>query len=363
MKPARSLFELSAAAVLGFWFFAAGSAFAVDASLQTADEVQRQWYEHTFNTLSAQQDADSRFAAALIAPLSADPGSDESLASATDQAYKLLGQSLAQDPEAAEILVHALMKCLRIKGCDLAQYSEQANKLASGNAMVLLPYLHAAVKADNTSEVASLLEHMAAASGYDSYLLETGERIVRALKKTDLPKHDLPSAAFNGDELNQETRRAMVLNQTVYIVLSNGVPTGYQALVDACTRDGLASQVQENCRSIALKMENSTSMLDAMLGVALLNRTATNEQDRLEAAERKRRLSWLSHSYSHYEADLLAEQDESLSEAERYHRELLASAGVLEAFYEQGGEIKGMQALLTAAGLPVEPPEDWQGNS
>src|SRR5690625_7170479 len=74
-------------------------------------------------------------------------------------------------------------------------------------------------------------------------------------------------------------------------------------------------------------MQDSASMLDAMLGVALLNRAARDEQDRRQANEMKRRLSWLSSSYSRYESGLAEDEDEALSEEERYHRSLLNEIG------------------------------------
>lgn len=355
---------LAAAVILAV--FAAGGIPAASSSIEDghvpAERVQKQWYGDTVRALAAGEDADSLFAAALILPLTADPESAESFADARREAHELLDRALSGDSGSGELLAHALMNCFRISSCDPEQYAGSADRLAADNAMLLLPWLQAAVEAGDEDGTASLLERMAAADGYDSYLLETGERVARALKGVDLPEHDLPPAAFDGDTLNAETRRALRLNQTSYIVLSNGVPTGYRSLIDACSRDSLSSKLQESCRSIALKMQDSASMLDAMLGVALLNRAARDEQDRRQANEMKRRLSWLSSSYSRYEAGLAEDEDEALSEEQRYHRSLLNGARVLETLYEQGGEIKGMQALLTEAGLPVEPPEDWSGD-
>lgn len=345
---------------------------AADAPTTTSDAAEaafvvahEQWRAATVATLASSNDADSLYAAAYLAGTSmhfANTANKESEIKARQTSLDLLDQAAALEPHAADIAARALMLCDQLTACDIATYADRYRAAAPNDARVWLPALQHALKQQDDTMVTAILQSMGAAQSFGSYQVAAAQRLRRGLAHApSSPSLDDALTSMDYDESLREHMATFLRSaQATAMAVAIAMPA-FGSLDKAC-KPTLAAFAQRRsaCRSIGLLLEQSGSMIDRRIGLMLHRHAADNDADRAVAIASGRRLDWQTHLYYSKLATNRADTPRDGQPTPAQAREIMTTAQrYINAVREHHGEVLGIQALLTQAGLPLDPPADW----
>lgn len=312
-----------AAALLTLVALPAAAMQPANATSRAATDVARDhWQEQTSATLSKRPDVDSLVTAAVL------QGNHQ-------VKLRLLDRAAKAHPGAADIATLAQMTCTFSKDCDDVSRGAHLHAIDPDNALAWMPALHAARAQSDATKVTDLLQRMAQSKKFGTYRLSITARVQRGL--ASLPLSPDPSLAKLSDA------DARNLQASALSLSSNAIPA-YQTVLRACPPNRVqSSQRRASCRQIGLLLEQSDARIDNHIGLALHRRAAANAADYAQALATGRRLDWQLHQYA-----LLPGTD--------------AAAGVaayMQTTLTHHGDMAGIQARLTKAGVALDPPDSW----
>ncbi len=356
---------LAALIVLLAW---APAATAQQISPEWAQAMQ--WRMDTVQVLSARNDADALYAAAILeaSAIGLDPQTGEAAAPSPTAALGLLDRAAALDPDAADIATAALRLCADIETCDLTQRRMALLAVAPHNAFAWVPALRQSREHEDSQRVTSILQHMAAAERFDSWWIASATRLQRGLAQAPLRPLDLSQGApwvrAADDAMRQRFGKLASDTHAWILAMTFGMPS-YSALAAACKTDNPAFAVRQiDCRRIGLLLEQQgTSVIANRIGLVLHRRAALDATDLEAALAAERRIDW---QFEAFRDQIMVVPDfgpdvTSLTPAQKQQLFdwLDTMATSLRFRRQQGSELGAIRVMLRQAGIPLEPPADW----
>lgn len=337
---------------------------APDAKTAARTAQYNQWQADTLNTLKMRGDADSLFTAALY-ELKPMLGADHTLHTrkhAKQHALDLLDQAASLEPGAADIAAQALMTCSEITGCDIGTYADRYRAAAPNDALAWLPALQVAVKQQDQTEITHIVQRMGTADSFHSYMIAAGERAERGMSHVP-PQPDFGdmNRVTGGDQqlIDEVTQSMRSVSARMLAISATMLP--YEPITNACTPTAAAfANRRSACRHIGLLLEHGGSAIGNRIGLLLHRQAANSDADYASALATGRRLDWQSHIYiSKLIAQSPAEPPGAEPTAKALRKIIAFTQRDTAATRRYQGEAAGRQALLKAAGLPLNPPANW----
>lgn len=219
----------------------------------------------------------------------------------------------------------------------------QLDALDPGNAFNSLAVMGVAPKDYADPSYDQRVQEMAAASHYRSdytAVLRTGyAAMARAYGLAAIPS-----------QAEVETRTAEMYQAGIAaagVAAAMALP-GFGRLTQACDIARFPART-EPCRRVAERMYDDTdTLLDRMIALALLKRTVTDDADRTRVQALKREADWQLAAYQ----DLMFRSFGTEAMVVDNVRHLTAIL--------RRGELAAMRDLLAAHAVPLQPPADWQ---
>jgi len=220
----------------------------------------------------------------------------------------------------------------------------QLEALDPGNAFNTLAVMSLAPKDYADPIYDQRVQEMAAASHYTSDFLTMTRASYGALARA----RGLAALPSESDFTTRPSDTAVASVTAVSIAAAWSLP-GYQHLIKACDISLFPARA-DSCRRIAEIMFNDAdTLMDRMIAVSLLERTATDPADRVHVQSLQQNADW----------QLAAFQEISIS---RPQAAMMISAEEFRYFATmlRRDEIVAMHGLLAAHAVPLQPPAGWK---
>lgn len=190
---------------------------------------------------------------------------------------------------------------------------------------------------------ADFFEAARAADRFDLYFDDVAREVVLGVRRHP-PKASTRAALRMPD---YPTLDAYAYGLATALWASAGMPR-FMPLVHACKGEALRATPTRHadCRAVATTMRaRSDTLIGRLFGIAMARRTAVDDAERLRIASERRREDWRSAQWR---------------EATRRDSEA-TSAAAIACLLERAdvSEMTLMDAAIVRAGLPLEPPPDW----
>lgn len=315
-----------AAALLAGSFAIANTTTPQQTDLQSdAIAAGTAWRMGTVESLSALQDADALITAAALA---------QSLPGDAGKSLGLLDRATAIAPQAADIGLLDVLRCSTQPGCDALNRETRVRGTDPHNGDAWMAALHDAITHADQARIDQALSNMAHSTHFNFYFASLGRRFIAGLNRVPTPPGDPANLADT-----PETRRQA---QAMGMVASLAMPA-LQDLMHACKPGSAANDGRrETCRDIATSMEHGDTMIANMVGLRLHEWTARDAGDRAAAIAQHRRLQWRMNQLSAITGT-----------------PALPPAKEIATMLAHEREIDSIDAMLTDAGKPLDPPTDW----
>lgn len=276
---------------------------------------------------------DGREALAVLTVLASRQGS----ASAVDALRELV---LAASAEDALLIRHALANDgTLVRDTERAQQLiEKLNALDPGNANNGLSALSLDPADVASTAVATRLKAIAAAPRYVSdfaAMVQAGHRVLSRVTWPD----DLIAQAKS----DAGTSPAMVVSVSIAAAVAS---PNFEKLVNACNQQSFPDRAND-CQQIGQRILNGAlTMVDQLVGAAVLDAAAHNDASRADAIAAQRRVQWQSE-----QATQLISSPPGVAagtDREAYSADVLTK-----------GELAAVHALFARKKVALEPPVDW----
>lgn len=312
------------AALFGLMMFSSGALMAREAAQADARAAAHAaWMDEGVTTLSAMPDTDALVTAGVLAG---------QLPNAQARSLDLLDRAVASAPQATDIGLLDITACAAQPGCDALKREARMRHIAPHNGMFWIVALHDASTRADQARIDAVLARMAQSTSFDMHFTSMGRRLLAGLKRMP-PAPDMRGTPHDVARLVQAGN----------LVTAFAMPP-MQDLVEACKPVAPTSAVRRKaCRAIATSLRHGDSLVTNMIGLRLQEWTAANDADRNDAIAQRRLLQWKMHQ-------LRAVNMHSAMPPARQARLMLAHEN----------EAEGFDAVLHAAGYPLDPPANWQ---
>lgn len=289
----------------------------------TTAAVHRAWLKNAVARLSAMPDTDALVTAGALA---------HALPDGQARSLELLDRAVASAPQATDIGLLDIGACNGNAGCDALKREARLRRADPRNGSLWMVALHDASKRADRPRIDTVLSRMAQSDRFDLHFMSLGQRFLVALKRVP-PPPATPTAS--ADVLRQL--------QALSMVAAFAMPR-MQDLVAACKPGHPASDARrKTCRAIAGSLRRSDSLIANMIGLRLQEWNARDAADRDDALAQRRRLQWKM------------QQLRNVSGTPG-----MPPASQVGIMLAHENEVDGVDAMLRAAGRPLDPPSHWQ---
>lgn len=203
------------------------------------------------------------------------------------------------------------------------------------NGDVWMAALHDASTHADQARIDEALSNMARSTHFNFYFASLGRRFIAGLHRVPTLPDDAADHAGTPEVPRQEQAMSMVAAL---------VMPALQDLMHACQPGSAASDARrKTCRDVATSMEHGDTMIANMVGLRLHEWTARDADDRAEAVAQRRRLQWRMNQLSAIAGTPALPPTKEIATMLAHER-----------------EVDSIDAMLTDAGRPLDPPTDWQ---
>ncbi|OOG37076.1 hypothetical protein [Rhodanobacter sp. C05] len=284
------------------------------------------WRIGAVKSLSALQDADALITAGALAQnLSGDAG----------KSLSLLDRATVIAPQAADIGLLDVIQCGTHPGCDALKREARVRSIDPHNGDVWMAELHDASTHADLARIDEALSNMARSTHFNFYFASLGRRFIAGLNRVPTLPDDPADRAGTPEARRQE--------QAMSMVAALAMPA-LQDLMHACQPGSTAGDARhKTCRDIATSMEHGDTMIANLVGLRLHEWTARDAGDRAEAVAQRRRLQWRMNQLSAIAGTPALPPTKEIATMLAHER-----------------EVDSIDAMLTDAGRPLDPPTGWQ---
>jgi hypothetical protein len=327
MRYPGMIFGTTLAASLLAGSFAIASTTPQQMSPQTdATAAATTWRMDAVKSLASMQDADALVTAAALSKGSPDDAG---------KSVGLLDRAMAIAPQAADIGLLDVILCRMQPGCDMLSREARVRGIDPHNGAVWMAALHDAATHADQVRVDEALSNMARSTHFNFHFSSIGRRFIAGLNR-------VPASPGNPADL-ADTPEAQRQEQAMAMVAALAMPA-LQDLMHACKPGSAASDARrKTCRDIATSMEHGDSLVANIAGLRLHEWTARDAGDHAEAMAQRRRLQWRMNQLGTITGTPALPTTKEITTMLAHER-----------------EIDGIDAMLTDAGKPLDPPTDWQ---
>jgi hypothetical protein len=291
-----------------------------------ATAVAIMWRMDAVESLSTLHDVDALVTAAALA---------RSLPGDTGKSLDLLDRATTIAPQVVDIGLLDVTQCSTQPGCDALNREARVRGIDPLNGDVWMAALHDASTHADQTRIDEALSNMAHSTHFNFYFASLGRRFIAGLNRVSTP----PS----GSAEHTDTPEAQRQKQAMSMVAAMAIPA-FQDLVHACKPSSAANDARrKTCRDIATSMERGDSLIANMIGLRLHEWTACDAGDRAEAMAQRRRLQWRMNQLSAITGTSALSPTKEIATKLAHER-----------------EIDSIDAMLTDAVKPLDPPTDWQ---
>jgi hypothetical protein len=242
--------------------------------------------------------------------------------------------------------------------CDRDGAASQLARLQPDNAAAWLPAVDLAVQAGNAAAVDDALARMAGAKGWSDFYFDNVHVAFSAIDSISTsPRLVELLAGWAGVGIEAATKRREMLSATYAVTSAFDVLLPpLQSVATACRGEALDSRARRpDCRAIARHLMASNTLLSQRLGVSFARRLAQDDAERAEVDAFVRRLDWQSEAYSDVRRGFDVAGERELTTAD-----LRTFRIWRDAWRHASSEDEVINAVLVAAGVPLEPPASYR---
>lgn len=276
--------------------------------------------------LASTSDVDAMVTAATL---------DQLGAGSSKQAMSLLDRAVRKAPKAADISLLDLTLCSMRQGCDVLRRERQLRRIDPANGIAWMASLHTATQAHDDRRINEILGQMAKTRRFDVHFVSLGRRFIKALGEV------APVAQpVDASDATLSARRYMMASN----VLTALTIPAYQDLLTACSPETTTSDARrDSCRKVAQSLQRGDIIVTHLVGLQIAQWTATGAEAKVAATQRRRQLQWRVSRLGAIAGNSPAAQVKQA-----------------EGMFVHEREIDNVDAMLTAAGEPLDPPRGWQ---
>jgi hypothetical protein len=231
-------------------------------------------------------------------------------------------------------------------GCDAASPCPEQSlawaHIEPDNGLAWLPPFEALYKAGDEKSIDEAIAQMARANRYDDHLVETWLALRKAISARPMST-EVATQMLHGESRVAGDPRDEVIG-IMSMAYAAAVPMQLGSISRACRRElhpDSAPERFENCARIGRNVMNSDSsvLMKTIASGWLRVSGMQNDADR----ETRRVFDW--------------RRQASVDAMNRPH----VAEGYFDDLASTGSESRAQELLLTRAGIPLDPPEDWKG--
>lgn len=333
MNPAPSPFAASRSLCCVIAIGALGLLTACTAARADPEYGERYnaWQAQLTTTLTAQGDADSLVALALLRRSVTEP---RSFTDAT--ALNALTAAVAAAPESRAVAALRLQACLAAQACDATEPAAHVRRIDSGNGIADFADLRSATQSGDASRIDSALAALANASAFNIYFNANTVGAADALSRTRL-------AAEPDQRRNGKAGEWMVVVTDGYSLYSTAA---VEDIAKACRDPAATDARRANCLRTFATLQRSDAMVLQSFGANQTLRHAAPATAAAGAArDTRRRIDWYG---------------ESLAAAMKPWNFRQIPTVLLDARRSHAREEDAQRALLAHLKVSADPPTDWR---
>ncbi len=320
---------------------------------------QNAWRSELTQRLIDAGSADALFTAAWMKPLPEALFEPEHVDSQqpvarldTDARWALLDRAAMLAPDNATFAAASLRACAVRDHCDVDAHARRLHQAAPEDGSYLMPALHRALRDGNSRNTTRILRRMAEARTLEYRYGDAMKVIDQALRSLGpLPQPAQTSGIMQamreaGCLDVQDCLQLGAFSAASAMYLGVSMP-GFGDLNRACKPDHPAWPLRQSaCRRIGIALARSGTIISHMMGLALWQRSALDDDDLAAATRALRRVRWISEKH----VNLLLSKT-------------ISDHDVQQAMLENGSEMAAMRAMLKEHDIPLTPPEGWHSRS